>query len=169
MMARNGHKTGVNPKSWLYCRHDPAFEDCGGRCIWTCHFGNAVKSFRYLRDHLFLLSCSLYAVNRWIVKPRVHSAFLHNHFNDLLLIPCALPPLLWLQRQLGLRAHDRPPGAGEIALYLAVWSVLFEVIGPHLMRRATGDPYDVVAYVLGGVLAWLFWHRPRLAAAGSDA
>jgi hypothetical protein len=30
----------------------------------------------------------------------VHSAFLHDHFNDLLLIPCALPPLLLLEREL---------------------------------------------------------------------
>ena len=115
----------------------------------------------YLRDGLFVASCALYAVNRWALKPRVHSAFLHNHFNDLLLIPCALPPLLLIQRWLGLRSHDLPPSPGEIALYLAIWSVLFEVIGPHLFRHATGDPGDVVAYVGGGVLAGVWWHRQR--------
>jgi hypothetical protein len=111
---------------------------------------------------LFLLACLLYAVNRWGLKPRVHSPFLHGYFNDLLLIPCALPPLLLIQRWLGLRRHDRAPTPGEIALNLLVWSVLFEIIGPHLTRKATGDPWDVVAYIVGGVLAGLWWHRRGL-------
>ena len=106
-----------------------------------------------------MLSCWLYGLNRWVIKPRVHWPFLHNHFNDLLLIPCALPPLLLIQRWLRLREHDGPPTAGEIALHLAVWSVLFELIGPHIMPWTTGDPWDVVAYATGGALAGLWWHR----------
>lgn len=118
-----------------------------------------MKRFRYLGDGLFLLACALYAINRWGLKPRVSSPFLRDHFNDLLLIPCALPPLLWLQRRLGLRTTDAMPALGEIALYFAVWSVLFEVVGPHLLRRATGDPWDVVAYAAGGIVAGLWWQR----------
>jgi hypothetical protein len=115
-----------------------------------------------LGDGLFLLTCSLYAVNRWLVKPRVHSPFLHDHFNDLLLIPCALPPFLLLLRWLKLRIHDQVPTPGEIVLYLVVWSVLFEVIGPHIIKNVTGDPWDAVAYAIGGILAGLWWHRRRL-------
>ncbi len=96
----------------------------------------------------------------------MHSPFLHDHFNDVLLIPCALPPLLLLQRWLRLRSHDRAPTPGEIALYLGVWSILFEVIGPHIMPRTVGDPWDVVAYVAGGVLAGLWWHRPTVVRTG---
>ena len=121
-----------------------------------------MNSFRYLRDQLFLSSCALYAGNRWLFKPHVRSAFLHNHFNDLLLIPCALPPLLWIQRTLNLRDNDNSPSAGEIALYVTVWSILFEVIGPRVMPHAVGDVYDVVAYVVGGVLAGMWWHRSAL-------
>lgn len=121
------------------------------------HSRAAVKPFRYWRDPLCLSGCALYVLNRWMVKPHVHSPFLRGHFNDLLLIPCALPFLLWFQRRLGLRKHDGPPTAGEIAFHLAVWSVLFEVIGPHWLR-VTGDALDVLAYVLGGVLAGIWWH-----------
>lgn len=113
-------------------------------------------------DPLCLASCAAYALNRWILKPRIHSPFLHDHFNDLLLMPCALPVLLLMQRWLKLRKHDLPPTAGEIALYLVVWSILFEVIGPHLMPKAVGDPWDVASYAVGGVLAGLWWHRHRL-------
>jgi hypothetical protein len=121
-----------------------------------------MRRFAYYTDPLCVLGCVLYAVNRWGLKPRIHNAFLHDHFNDLLLIPCALPLLLWLHRRLRLRLHDEPPTPGEIALHLVIWSVLFEVIGPRILPRATGDPWDVIAYVAGGVAAGLWWQRRRL-------
>jgi len=117
-----------------------------------------VNRFGYLADPLFLFASSLYALNRWILKPHLHSAFLHNHFNDLLLIPCALPPLLLMQRRLKLRTHDRFPELAEIALYLAVWSILFEVLGPRIIPWTVADPWDVVAYAVGGLLAAIWWH-----------
>jgi hypothetical protein len=121
-----------------------------------------VKRFRYFRDGLFLAACSLYGLNRWCIRPHAHAAFLRHHFNDLLLIPCALPPLLFFHRWLRLRTHDEMPTGAEIALYLTVWSILFEVIGPRMMSRATGDPLDVLAYAVGGVLAGLWWNHFRL-------
>ena len=122
-----------------------------------------MNSFGYLWDPLFLVACSLYVLNRWWLKPHFHNLFLHGYFNDLLLIPCALPPLLLMQRWLGLRTHNRIPAANEIALYLAVWSVLFEVVGPKIMPWTVGDPWDVVAYAVGGLFAGLWWHRRALA------
>jgi hypothetical protein len=118
-----------------------------------------MKRFAYLRDPLFLFSCALYALNRWIVKPQLHFAFFHSWFNDVLLIPCALPPLLLAHRWLGLRSHDALPSPSEIATHLIGWSVLFEVIGPHIMRGTTGDPWDVLAYATGAGAALLWWHR----------
>lgn len=121
-----------------------------------------MKKFRYLGDGLFLIGCSLYALNRWFIKSHVHNAFMRFHFNDMLLIPCALPVLLLLQRWLRLRTMDDPPTWREIALYTVFWSILFEVIGPHLIHRATGDPWDVVVYVVGGIGAGLWWHRREI-------
>lgn len=94
-----------------------------------------------------------------------HSVFLRGYFNDVLLIPCALPLVLWLHRRLGLRAHDAAPQWGEIFFHLVVWSVLFEAIGPHIMRGVTGDPWDVVAYCAGGIVSGWWWRRE----AASDA
>ena len=122
-----------------------------------------VKKFRYLGDGLFLFCSLLYALNRWIIKPHVHSRFMHDHFNDLWLMPCALPPLLLMQRWLRLRDHDDVPSPGEIALYFCVWSVLLEGIGPRIVPwHTTADPWDVVAYAFGGMVAALWWHRDRL-------
>jgi hypothetical protein len=120
--------------------------------------------FRYLRDPLFLMSVALYALNRWVVKPSLPSGelFFSGHFNDLLVIPCALPPLLLLHRRLGLRHADAPPAASEVAVHVAVWSVFFEILAPVFVRAARSDAWDVVAYCAGGLAAWLVWNRAAL-------
>jgi hypothetical protein len=118
--------------------------------------------FLYFRDPLFLLGCTSYALNRWLVKPHFHTGFFHSHFNDCWLIPCALPPVLWLHRRLGLRSHDAPPQFWEITLHLVFWSWLFEGIGPKLVPHTTGDPLDALAYAVGAVVAGLWWLRPRV-------
>lgn len=115
-----------------------------------------VKRFRYAADPLCAAACALYALNRWLIRPHTHSAFLRFHFNDLLLIPAALPFALWLQRRLGLRAHDAPPDVREIALHLAVWSVMAELIAPRI-AHVTGDWRDVLVYAAGALAARAWW------------
>ena len=120
--------------------------------------------FRYLRDSLFLASVALYALNRWLVKPSLPEGevFFRGYFNDLLVIPCALPPMLLVHRLLGLRRTDRPPDAGEIALHLTIWSVFFEALAPVVVTSARADAWDVAAYCAGGLAAWAFWNRREL-------
>lgn len=118
--------------------------------------------FRFFRDALFLAGCAAYALNRWWIAPRAGPGFMMFHFNDLWLIPCALPPVLWIQSRLGLRAPHDPPSVTEIAGHLIVWSVLFEWIGPRFLPHAQGDPMDVAAYAAGALVAGLWWQRHRL-------
>src|ERR1700743_879480 len=98
-----------------------------------------MNRFRYGRDPLFLLASVAYALNRWVLKPLVPSPFLHNHFNDLLLIPAALPGLLWVQRILGLRQPDRMPTWPEILMHWLVWSIVCEWIGPFYFHMGIAD------------------------------
>ncbi|HTI69786.1 MAG TPA: hypothetical protein VMF06_07455 [Candidatus Limnocylindria bacterium] len=116
-----------------------------------------MKSFRYGRDPLCVGACLLYGLNRFWWRQAMGGPFLSGQFDDLLLIPCALPVVLWLQRKLGLREHDRFPQVSEVILHLAVWSVIAEVIGPRMMSWATGDWKDVVAYSAGSVVSLLWW------------
>ena len=109
-----------------------------------------MRPFHYLRDPLFLLGCAAYTLNRWLIKPHTHTGFFHSYFNDVWLIPCALPPILWLHRRFGLRSHDNAPTFSEIAPHLVFWSVLFEWIGPK---------FDALAYAVGAMRAGLWWYR----------
>lgn len=120
--------------------------------------------FHYWRDPLFLTAYMAYGINRCLIKPHSLPGFMMFHFNDLWLIPCALPPVLWLHRRLGLRAQDAPPQPLEIAGHLVFWSLLFEWIIPKL-TYSSGDPADVAAYTAGAVFAGFWWHRHRWLAA----
>jgi hypothetical protein len=118
-----------------------------------------MRTFRYGLDPVFLVCALLYAINRASVAPRWGAVvpFLTSHFGDVLLIPCALPVLLWLQRTAGQRTHDLPPTSGEIGGTLILWAVLFEVIFPRFVGRGVGDPLDVLAYACGALLASFAW------------
>lgn len=115
-----------------------------------------------MRDPLCIAACVLYAVNRAWLRGHVGGAFLQGHFNDLLLIPAALPLVLWCQRRLGVRADDARPRWAEIALHLVVWSIAAEWLMPHVTTHATGDWRDVVAYTAGAVVSGVWWQLGAL-------
>jgi hypothetical protein len=96
------------------------------------------------------------------VKPHTHVALFRFWFDDLLLIPCALPLVLQVHRWMKLRHHDRPPTALEVFGHLVFWSALFEWAGPHLIRGVTGDWRDVIAYAAGAVGALACWRGEHL-------
>lgn len=118
-----------------------------------------MNRFRYARDPLCVVACVCYAANRWFVPLALKGIFLRSYFADTLLIPAALPLMLWLHRRLGLRAADSRPHWSEIFLHVAVWSVAAELVAPHLFARATGDPWDVAAYAGGALLSGLIWQH----------
>lgn len=118
-----------------------------------------MKRFGYVRDPLCLAACALYVLNRTWWRAQIGGGFLTGYFNDLLLIPAALPLVLWVQRRIGVRANDQPPRWREIALHLAVWSIVAEGIMPHFIARATGDWRDVVAYAAGAIVAGVCWQQ----------
>lgn len=135
------------------------------------------RRFAYWREPLCLLAAALYACNSVWWKPCTAdpASFVHCYLGDVLCLPVLLPVALWLQRGLGLRAHDGAPTAGEWLGHWALWSVCFEVLGPAAPSLAPGavcDPWDVVAYGCGSVAAAWCWRAPlgaRGATSGAGA
>lgn len=123
-----------------------------------------MKRFGYARDPLCALACGGYALNRWLLRPLGWAAgpFMRGHFNDVLLIPAALPLVLWLQRRLSLRTTDAPPSWREVGLHFVVWSIAAEAIAPLIWRHATGDWLDVASYAAGAVVAGCWWQVEAL-------
>ncbi len=123
-------------------------------------------AFRYWRDPLCLAACAAYALNRWLLKPHfamgAMGPFMRGHFNDCLLIPAALPLVLWLQRRLALRTHDGAPTGGEIFLHLAIWAFIAEGAGPFLTHHGTADWRDVLSYSAGAAVSYVLWSRREI-------
>jgi len=131
-----------------------------------------MKQFGYLNDPLCWISLGAYAFNRLLLKPHLHMVhghllrtFLHSHFDDLLLIPVALPVMLWIQRIIGLRQDDLPPRWSEMFLHLAAWAVMCKFTGPLWLHIGTPDLWDLPVFAMGGIIACLWWNR----AAGKSA
>jgi hypothetical protein len=113
-----------------------------------------------LFNPVFIFAVAAYLTNRFLVKPSLPptEVFFRGYFDDLLLIPAALPVVLAPLQVIGVRRQDIPPTAGEIVTVLIVWSLAFEVAGPFVFSRTTGDPYDIVAYASGALIAYFVWN-----------
>ncbi len=127
-----------------------------------------MKLYSPLRDPLWLASLALFALNLWWIKPNFAGWFWHGSLNDVLCLPVSMPVCVWVLARLKWR-DGGPPRAPEIALCLLFWSLIFEVLLPQtdvFGRFAAGDPLDVLAYAIGGVVGWIWWHfcvaRPTL-------
>lgn len=128
-----------------------------------------MRRFGYLHDRLFTFTLAAYALNRLLVLPHLAGfvrlrlpwawPFLHSHLDDLLLMPVALPVVLWLQRLTGLRHHDQPPGWLEMLAHLAIWSVMCKIVGPAYCHIGVADPWDVLYFAAGGGAACCWWNR----------
>lgn len=62
-----------------------------------------MSPYSLFRDRLFLFSCVLYAVNRWMIKRNTRIEFFHTSLNDLLCFPIWIPILVTLLGFLHLR------------------------------------------------------------------
>jgi hypothetical protein len=136
-----------------------------------------MSRFNYLADPVCVCALLTYALNRFWWKQSFSAVFpfLRDHLDDFLLIPAALPVLLWVFKQTGLRKSDAPPSLQEVLYWATVWSVVFEGIFPIAFRKGVQDWKDVGSYFAGGLLAWvlwLLWHgrgaRPAAAARPSE-
>ncbi len=115
--------------------------------------------FSYLSEPIFIVSLSAYALNQLLIILNFPflNAFQLYYFNDLLLIPCCLPLLIFVIHKLDYR-DSIPPTLIEVVIVLIIWSIFFEFIGPYYLHQGTGDILDIVVYWGGGTIAWFLWN-----------
>ena len=107
--------------------------------------------------------CVLYAANRFWLIP-VTSGVLHNllawHGADFLagaLILCILNILLLAANRPVMRR------GWAVTLFLLACGLFWEVITPLYLPRSVGDPWDLLAYWLGG-MAMYIWDQKKSSA-----
>ena len=118
-----------------------------------------MKNYSPLRDALWLASVALFVLNRYWIKPNFDGWFWHSSLNDVLCLPVWMPICAWVFAKLKLR-DNAPPRPLEIAVCLLFWSCVFEIWLPQtdvFGRFAPGDPFDILAYAVGGVVGWVWW------------
>jgi hypothetical protein len=116
--------------------------------------------FRYLADPVCIASLVLYTINRYILKPHhIGGWFTHGYLNDVLCLPLFVPMILYAQHIIGLRKHAEYPRIWELFQTWAVFTVVFQVVIPRFPKTfiAAGDPWDILAYFAGGIIAGIYW------------
>lgn len=116
--------------------------------------------FQYWRDPWFLCCVSIYACNAVAEYVGASNQWVRSYLNDILIVPVFVPLILYVSRRLDARKTDDPPRLIEVVIPVVIWSAVFEVFLPARegWRRLTfADEYDVVSYLLGGVISCWIW------------
>ena len=105
---------------------------------------------------LALLAALTYLANRWIIIPQESSApFFRNHLGDILALPVYLPLSLYLAIRLAVIPKDFNFNIGHIFGAVILFSLIFEGLLPMVDESSSRDPWDIVAYLVGGLLVYL--------------
>jgi len=116
----------------------------------------------HLWDPIFLGAVFVYTINTILIRHFGLSITVSRYYlNDFFLVPCTLPPILFILSIMKVRRRNQPATAIEVFLCLIVWSVMFELVGPQISEKATPDILDVLAYWLGGISSWFLWNFTR--------
>jgi hypothetical protein len=94
------------------------------------------------------VAASVYAVNKWLLKPHFSSIFVHSYLNDIF----AMPFILGygnLLITLGGLPHLLIATPLRIAGFTIFCATAWEIFGPSFIATATSDPADFVAYSVG--------------------
>lgn len=118
------------------------------------------RHFRYLADPICIASLIVYTANRYILKPNhIGGWFTHGYLNDVLCLPLFVPIILYIQHLAGVRPHSYFPRWWEILQNFAVFTFVYHWVIPRYPRTfiSAHDPYDILAYFAGGLIAWVVW------------
>ncbi|MBD8497374.1 hypothetical protein [Paenibacillus arenosi] len=94
----------------------------------------------------------LYIVNNQVMKPSWNVYFLHSHFNDVI-GGILIVAFTNLASAIGGQARLNLYSVWRILSFTLVVGLFWEYVTP-LYHQGVTDPWDVIAYMSGGVLYW---------------
>ncbi|XOV71453.1 MAG: hypothetical protein ACFHW5_22565 [Verrucomicrobiota bacterium] len=114
-------------------------------------------------DSFWLLSLACYAIHRIWQWASPAPGWMSSYWNDIWMLPCAVPLVIRIYETLNLREPNMHPSLSEIVWHGLLWSFMAEGLAPVWFPSSTADPLDLAAYALGGFMLWLRWHLfPRI-------
>jgi len=116
------------------------------------HRTDANRCLKYL-IFLALVAALVYFVNRWIVIPLTGAAtFYTDYLGDVLALPVYLPLSFYLALKLNIITEPLRLSWLHVLVAVFVFSTVFEGIVPLLVKSSTRDPWDILAYLSGGLI-----------------
>ena len=117
----------------------------------NCNCNHCCRDHRcnLLNVYVVLAVITVYALNTFIGKPNFSVQFLHCYLNDLFAMPLILAYTNLLFCWVGKRspAFTTPL---QIAFLTLFCSIIWEGLAPSILQHSSRDPWDVVAYMIGG-------------------
>jgi len=112
-----------------------------------------MKKIMYPLIFLGIIGISVYIMQKLGFKLPL---FINNHLNDLLIVPINLlavqllwgvfnGTIVWLRLSI-------------VVTCVLFYSIVFEYMLPQFNIRYTADWWDLLCYLLGGLLFWLYQH-----------
>ncbi|MEM0996619.1 MAG: hypothetical protein AAGN35_06055 [Bacteroidota bacterium] len=110
---------------------------------------------------VFAASLIIYLVLFALKKAEIYLPFISDYAADFLTMPVVLTlALLGIRRSRADRRNYTFPWT-YVAFAVAMYAFLFEFLFPRLTERFTADPWDILAYAMGGVVFYFTVNRKR--------
>ena len=104
----------------------------------------------------FRFALSAYLLLFILKKAGIYLYFISDYVADFLTLPVVLAITLIIIRKVLPNQKIYSFKVWHVLYTVVLYGFLFEWVFPKLDKSATADPWDLLAYALGGVVFW-FW------------
>lgn len=102
----------------------------------------------------------VFILNQLMESRGIYIPFVHSYLDDLLVVPIMLGGILVFQQQITYRNPAYVFSVGHVVVMVLMLSWYFEWYAPGRKDNHYGDPWDVLAYTIGGVFFYIYQNKP---------
>lgn len=109
---------------------------------------------------IFWISLVMFIISQLLEANGIFIPWVHSYLDDILCSPIVLGFALFMQQQFTYRNPKYVLTKGMIVLFVAWYSLIFEVLLPLKASRFHSDFFDVIAYSIGAYLYYVYGNKP---------